>query len=91
MADENDKGKPKTPAAGGPPRLDRRDLLKGLSTVPALGLFGYAWSRQQAHRAGVEARAASPRAAQASARQMSPVSRKRLVGRAAKSAAATAS
>ena len=63
MADENDKGKLKTPVAGGPPRLDRRDLLKGLSTVPALGLFGYAWSRQQAHRAGVEARAAAPAAA----------------------------
>ena len=37
MADENDKGKTKTPAAGGPPKLDRRDLLMGLSTVPALG------------------------------------------------------
>ena len=49
MADENDKGKAKAPAAaGGPPKLDRRDLLMGLSTVPALGLFGYAWSRQQA-------------------------------------------
>jgi predicted dehydrogenase len=63
MADENDKGKPKAPAAGGPPKLDRRDLLMGLSTVPALGLFGYAWSRQQAHRAGVEAAAAAPAAA----------------------------
>ncbi len=27
----------------GPRKLDRRDVLKGLSTVPALGLFGYAW------------------------------------------------
>ena len=26
-----------------PKKLDRRDVLKGLSTLPALGLFGYAW------------------------------------------------
>jgi predicted dehydrogenase len=26
--------------------LDRRDILQGLSTVPALGLFGYAWKKQ---------------------------------------------
>ena len=60
MADEKDKGK--APAAVGPPKLDRRDMLMGLSTVPALGLFGYAWSRQQAHRRGVEAAAAAPAA-----------------------------
>jgi predicted dehydrogenase len=45
--------------AGAPPRpaeeetvergIDRRDVLKGLSTVPALGLFGYAWHRQRAY------------------------------------------
>jgi predicted dehydrogenase len=29
--------------------IDRRDLLLGLSTVPALGLFGYAWSRQRGY------------------------------------------
>jgi predicted dehydrogenase len=29
--------------------LDRRDVLLGLSTVPALGLFGYALSRQRAY------------------------------------------
>ena len=27
-------------------KLDRRDVLLGLSTVPALGLFGYAWRKQ---------------------------------------------
>jgi predicted dehydrogenase len=27
-------------------KLDRRDVLLGLSTVPALGLFGYAWKKQ---------------------------------------------
>lgn len=41
--DDREKGQ----AAGpGPKRFDRRDVLKGLSTVPALGLFGYAWWRQ---------------------------------------------
>jgi predicted dehydrogenase len=44
---------------GGPRRLDRRDVLKGLSTVPALGLFGYAWQRQrQYQQARLEAAAA---------------------------------
>jgi hypothetical protein len=32
---------------GGPRKLDRREVLKGLSTVPALGLFGYAWQQQR--------------------------------------------
>jgi predicted dehydrogenase len=64
MAHEDDKGKSKTPAA--PPKLDRRDVLKGLSTVPALGLFGYAWSRQQQYRRrGTEAAAATTPAAAA--------------------------
>ena len=49
MAGEDDKGKTKTQAeADAPRKLDRRDLLMGLSTVPALGLFGYAWSKQRA-------------------------------------------
>src|SRR6187549_1363067 len=66
MADENDKKKAQPPsAAGGPPKLDRRDLLMGLSTVPALGLFGYAWSRQQQYRSGKEAAAATAPAAAA--------------------------
>ena len=33
-----------------PKKLDRRDILKGLSTLPALGLFGYAWQRQRAYQ-----------------------------------------
>jgi predicted dehydrogenase len=45
----------------GGPRLDRRDVLKGLSTVPALGLFGYAWRKQKAYeRAQQEAAAPAP-------------------------------
>jgi predicted dehydrogenase len=53
MAEEKDKDAAGTPAAAAPgpvsKGLDRRDLLKGLSTVPALGLFGYAWQRQKAY------------------------------------------
>ena len=66
MADEDDKRKGEIlTAPDAPPKLGRRDLLMGLSTVPALGLFGYAWSRQQAHRSGVEAAAATAPAAAA--------------------------
>jgi predicted dehydrogenase len=36
------------PGLGGR-KLDRRDMLLGLSTVPALGLFGYAWNRQRGY------------------------------------------
>jgi predicted dehydrogenase len=58
MAGEKEKDAPET---GGPRRLDRREVLKGLSTVPALGLFGYAWQRQrQYQRARLEAAAAPP-------------------------------
>ena len=40
---------------------NRRDVLKGLSTVPALGLFGYAWQKQrQYQQATAEAAAARP-------------------------------
>jgi predicted dehydrogenase len=60
MAGEDEKGKGKARAAAeGPPKLDRRDLLMGLSTVPALGLFGYAWSSQQKYRRGREEAAAT--------------------------------
>jgi predicted dehydrogenase len=52
MAAEDEKGPEPPPTKPpehdpGPRSLDRRDVLKGLSTVPALGLFGYAWSRKQ--------------------------------------------
>ncbi len=48
MAGEDEKGKATAKAgAAGPRKLDRRDVLKGLSTVPALGLFGYAWYKQR--------------------------------------------
>ena len=65
MAGEDDKskGKPQS-GADGPRKLDRRDLLMGLSTVPALGLFGYAWNKQRRYQQGrVEAASAPPVAA----------------------------
>src|SRR6185295_19531484 len=43
-----------------PKKIDRRDVLKGLSTLPALGLFGYAWNRQRGYQ---QARAAEAAAA----------------------------
>jgi predicted dehydrogenase len=67
---EDQKGPGDAPGqpAGAKPagkKLDRRDVLLGLSTVPALGLFGYAWRKQhQYERKPVEA--ASARAASAS-------------------------
>jgi predicted dehydrogenase len=67
MAGENDKAKDKAQeqAAGAKPRgLDRRDVLRGLSTVPALGLFGYAWQKQrQYEQAKAESVTANPAAA----------------------------
>ena len=60
MAGEDDKGKATRQAsAGGPRKLDRRDVLKGLSTVPAAGIFGYAWYKQhQYQQAKIQAAAA---------------------------------
>jgi predicted dehydrogenase len=63
MASENEKGKGTAGGGTGPRKLDRRDVLKGLSTVPALGLFGYAWQKQhQYQQAKAEAAAAAPAA-----------------------------
>jgi predicted dehydrogenase len=62
--DGKDKDKATPPAASdGHRKLDRRDVLMGLSTVPALGLFGYAWRRQnQFQQTRAEAAAAPPTA-----------------------------
>jgi predicted dehydrogenase len=64
MAGEDEKSKTKAPAGGEAPRkLDRRDVLKGLSTVPALGLFGYAWQKQREYQqAKLEEVSATPAA-----------------------------
>jgi hypothetical protein len=58
MAGEDQKNK-------GPRKLDRRDVLMGLSTVPALGLFGYAWNRQRDFQEAEAAEAAVAPAAAA--------------------------
>lgn len=51
MAGDGEQGKkPPQGGATGMGRLNRRDVLKGLSTVPALGLFGYAWQRQRQYQ-----------------------------------------
>jgi len=51
MAGEDEQGKGKAQAGGeGPRKLDRREVLMGLSTVPALGLFGYAWNKQRQYQ-----------------------------------------
>ncbi len=49
MAGDDEKDKPEAPAEPSPKRLDRRDVLLGLSTVPALGLFGYAFAKQRSY------------------------------------------
>lgn len=60
MAGEYEKGQKTVNASqAGPKKIDRREVLKGLSTVPALGLFGYAWRKQhQYQQARLEATAA---------------------------------
>ena len=51
MAADDETEKAKAPATSGEPRkLGRREVLKGLSTVPALGLFGYAWEKQRGYQ-----------------------------------------
>ena len=51
MAVDDETSKPKAQATPGEPRkLGRRDVLKGLSTVPALGLFAYAWDKQRGYQ-----------------------------------------
>jgi predicted dehydrogenase len=51
MAGHDEKGTPTPQAAPDEPRkLNRREVLRGLSTVPALGLFGYAWQKQREYQ-----------------------------------------
>ena len=40
-------------------KIDRRDVLKGLSTVPALGLFGYAWKKKRDYEEAQKAASAA--------------------------------
>ena len=66
---EKDKGTAK-PGAEVPRKLDRRDVLAGLSTVPALGLFGYAWSKQREYQQATIQAAAAPKAAVAGLKEI---------------------
>ncbi len=51
MAGDEEQGhKPAQTPSKGTGKLNRRDVLKGLSTVPALGLFGYAWQQQRKYQ-----------------------------------------
>jgi len=47
MAKDDEKEQDGDPGKGLGKKLDRRDVLLGLSTVPALGLFGQAWRKQR--------------------------------------------
>ena len=47
MAKDDEKDQDGGPGTGLGKKLDRRDVLLGLSTVPALGLFGQAWRKQR--------------------------------------------
>ena len=58
MAGEDERGVKKS--ADAPRKIDRRDVLKGLSTVPALGLFGYAWQTQRKYQQTKAEEAAAP-------------------------------
>ena len=63
MAGDDEKDKAAQAASGEPRKVDRREVLKGLSTVPALGLFAYAWQSQRAFQeARVEEAAAAAQA-----------------------------
>ena len=52
-------------------KIDRRDVLRGLSTVPALGLFGYAWRKQ--HEYGQKQKDAASAARPAPAADLSAI------------------
>jgi predicted dehydrogenase len=47
MAKDDENDQDGGPGKGLGKKLDRRDVLLGLSTVPALGLFGQAWRKQR--------------------------------------------
>ena len=51
MAKDDEKAPDGETGKGPGQKLDRRDVLLGLSTVPALGLFGQAWRKQRQYEA----------------------------------------
>ena len=71
MAGDGKQQKPKDQAGDqGSRKIGRRDVLKGLSTVPALGLFGYAWNEQRKYQQATAAAASVSPAAAGSVREV---------------------
>src|SRR5215218_8766134 len=71
MAADDEKGKSRAQASSDVPRkLDRREVLRGLSTVPALGVFGYAWSKQRQYQQARLEEASAPPVAPADLQQV---------------------
>jgi predicted dehydrogenase len=73
MAEDDKRPVPSPPAEGEPEKpggLDRRDVLKGLSTVPALGLFGYAWQKQRSYEAAQKEAASAAKSADPNLREI---------------------
>jgi predicted dehydrogenase len=70
MAGEDDKPREAAPQKPAGRKIDRRDVLLGLSTVPALGLFGYAWYRQHAYEAQKALAASGPPTAATGVREI---------------------
>jgi len=70
--DEKDDPAPTGQRQGAPAekKFDRRDVLLGLSTVPALGLFGYAWGRKRRYDQVLTPQAAEAAAAPANVREI---------------------
>ena len=77
MAGDDPKDDPKAPgkAAAKPAErtFDRRDVLLGLSTVPALGLFGYAWGKKRSYDQVQNRTAGDPRPATAADPNLTPI------------------
>ena len=47
MGNDHSKQDMTTPETNPPKKLSRRDIIKGLATVPVLGAFAYAWARKK--------------------------------------------
>lgn len=64
MAGDGERGKPLQSGSKGRGKIGRRDVLMGLSTVPALGLFGYAWQKQRQYERAAQSQTVVAAAAQ---------------------------
>ena len=71
MADKDGQGQDDAkPPSGAAKKIDRREVLKGLSTVPALGLFGYAWQKQRQYQQATLASASAAPTASADVQEI---------------------